>query len=151
MGVSKGAVSQWLTRAREGGAEALRHRSPPGAPRRLAAAPLARLPDLLHRGADAYGFRGQGWTCGRIAAVMRLECGITYHPSPVGRLLKARRWSLQKPARRARQRDDAAIARWRQETWPASKRGRGPRAKASFSSTNRGSLPCPVWSAPMRR
>jgi transposase len=151
MGVSTGAVSQWLTRAREGGAEALRHRLPPGARRRLAAAQLARLPDLLHRGAEAYGFRGQVWTCGRIAAVIRLEFGITYHPSHVGRLLKAMRWSLQKPARRARQRDEAAIARWRQETWPAIKRGRGPRAKASFSSTNRGSIPCPVWSAPMRR
>jgi len=76
---------------------------------------------------------------------------LTYHPSHVGRLLKARRWSLQQPARRARQRDEAAMARWRQEPWPALKRGRRPRAKASCSSTHRGSLPCPVWSAPMRR
>ena len=133
LGVSKGAVSQWLTRAREGGAEALRHRPPPGAPRRLAAAQLDRLPALLHRGAEAYGFRGQVWTCGRIAAVIRLACGLTYHPSHVGRLLKAMRWSLQKPARRARQRDEAAIARWRQETWPALNRGRKLTSKASSS------------------
>ena len=35
LGVSKGAVSQWLKRAGEGGIEALRHRKPPGGPTRL--------------------------------------------------------------------------------------------------------------------
>jgi transposase len=131
LGVSKGAVSQWLTRAREGGPEALCHRPPPGAPRRLTAAQLDRLPELLHHGAEAYGFRGQVWTCGRIAAVIRVEFGITYHPSHVSRLLQVIRWSWQKPARRARQRDEAAIARWRQETWPALKRGRKCSSKPS--------------------
>jgi transposase len=133
LGVSKGAVSQWMKRAREGGPEALRHRPPPGAPRRLPAEQLARLPELLHRGAEAYGFRGQVWTRGRIAAVIRLECGVSYHRSHVGRLLKAMRWSLQKPTRRARQRDEASIARWREETWPAIKRGRKPTGIASSS------------------
>jgi transposase len=64
MDVSEAAVSQWMPRARAAGSEALRHRSPPGAPRRLAAEQLTRLPELLHRGAEAYGFRGQVWTCG---------------------------------------------------------------------------------------
>src|SRR5918999_6386087 len=133
LGVSTGAVSQWVARAREGGPEALRHRPPPGAPRRLAAAQLARLPDLLHRGAEADGFRGQVWTCGRIAAVLRLAFGVSYHPVPVGRWLKAIRWSPQKPARRARQRDEAAIAHWREQTWPAIKKGRKPKGKPSSS------------------
>jgi transposase len=48
MGVSEGAVSQWMTRARHGGSEALRRRPPPGAPRRLSPDQLARLPELLH-------------------------------------------------------------------------------------------------------
>src|ERR671915_448610 len=59
VGVSEGAVSQWMTRAHEAGPEALRHRPPPGAPRRLSPAQLARLPELLHRGPIAYGFRGE--------------------------------------------------------------------------------------------
>jgi transposase len=151
LGVSEAAVSQWMWRAREGGPEALCHQAPPGAPRRLAADQLARLPELLHRGAEAYGFRGQVWTCGRIAAVMRLELGVSYHPVHVGRLLKTLRWSPQKPARRARQRNEAAIARWREETWPALKRGHKPRGKRSSSSMNPGSIPCPVSSAPMPR
>src|SRR5687767_5750148 len=151
LGVSEGAVSQWMTRAREGGSEALRHRPPPGAPRRLSAEQFAQLPVLLQRGPEAYGFRGQVWTRGRIAAVIRLEFGISYHPRHVGRLCKALRWSPQKPARRARQRDDAAIARWREETWPAIKRGRKPGSRRSSSSTNRAFIPCPVSSAPTRR
>ena len=77
VGVSDAAVSQWMKRAREGGPEALRHQPPPGAPRRLSAEQLARLPEWLQRGAEAYGFRGQLWTCGRIAAVMQLTFAVS--------------------------------------------------------------------------
>jgi transposase len=116
LGVSKGAVSQWMKHARERGLDALRHRSPPGAARRLSAEQFARLPECLQYGPKAYGFRGQLWTRGRIAAAIHLEFGVWYHPSHVGRLLKSLRCSRQKPARRARQRDEAVIARWREET-----------------------------------
>jgi transposase len=151
LGVSKGAVSQWMKRAHQGGPEALGHRPPPGAPRRLSTQQLARLPELLHRGSQAYGFRGELWTRGRIAAVIHLEWGVWYHPSHVGRLLKTMRWSRQKPARRARQRDELAIARWREESWPALKRGPKPKGKRASSSMNPGSIPCPVSSVPMPR
>jgi transposase len=133
LGVSEGAVSQWLKRAREGGPKTLYHRPPPGAVSRLSADQLARLPELLQQGAEAYGFRGQVWTRGRIAAVISLEFGVSYHPVHVGRLCKAIHWSLQKPARRARQRDEVAIAHWRQDTWPALQRGRKRRGSVSFS------------------
>jgi len=131
LGVSAGAVSQWMTRAREAGPASLRRRSPPGAPRRLSAEPLARLPALLHRGPEAYGFRGDLWTRSRIAAVIRLEFGVIYHPGHISRVCKVLRWSPQKPARRARQRDEAAIARWRDDTWPAIKKGRRPSSTRS--------------------
>jgi transposase len=131
LGVSEGAVSQWMQRAREAGPDALRHRSPPGASRRLSAEQLARLPELLRQGPITYGFRGDLWTRSRIAAVIRLEFGVTYHPGHVSRLCRVLRWSPQKPARRARQRDEAAIAHWREETWPALKRGRKPSSKRS--------------------
>ena len=131
LGVSAGAVSQWMTRARQAGPEALRHRPSPGAPRRMSTEQLARLPDLLRRGAEAYGFRGQVWTRGRVAAVLQLAFGVSSHPVHVGRLLKAIRWSPQKPVRRARQRDEAAIAQWRDDTWPAINKGPKPRAEAS--------------------
>ncbi len=133
LGVSEGAVSQWMLRARQGGAEALRHRPAPGAPRRLTTDQLTQLPALLERGPEAYGFRGQIWTRGRIAAVIQLTFGVSYHPRHVGRLCQAIRWSPQKPARRARQRDEAAITRWREDTWPAIKKGQKRRSRPSSS------------------
>jgi transposase len=133
MGVSEGAVSQWMARARAVGPEALRRRPPPGAPRRLSPEQLARLPELLHRGPPAYGFRGDLWTRRRVAAIIRLACGVSYHPRHVGRLLALIRWSPQQPTRRARQRDEAAIAQWRDETWPAIKKGRKSSSTRSFS------------------
>jgi transposase len=133
LGVSAGAVSQWMARARQGGAAALRARPSPGAPRRLTPEQLARLPTLLDRGPETYGFRGQIWTRKRVAEVMRREWGVVYHHTHVGRLLRTIRWSPQKPMRRARQRDEAAIARWRDDTWPAIKRGRQPSTKRSSS------------------
>jgi transposase len=72
-------------------------------------------------------------TRSRVAAVIRLACGVTYHPAHVGRVLQTIRWSPQKPARRARQRDEVAIARWREETWPALKRGRRSSSRPSSS------------------
>jgi transposase len=133
LGGSAAAVSQWLNRARQDGPQALRHRPPPGAPRRLASEPLAHLPDLLRRGPEAYGCCGQVGTRQRVAEVIRVLFGMGYHPTHVGRLLKALRWSPQKPRRRARLRDETAIARWRPETWPAINKGR-PRSSRRFSS-----------------
>jgi transposase len=124
LGGSEGAVSQWMARARAAGPAALRRRPLPGAPGRLSPGQLTRLPELWHRGPAAYGFRGELWTRSRVAAIIRLEFGVSYHPRHVGRLLDSRRWSPQKPARRARQRNEAAIARWCDETWPAINKGR---------------------------
>src|SRR5215210_1890116 len=97
LGVTEGAVSQWMRRAREEGAEGLRHKPPPGATPRLGKDERARLPELLAQGAQAHGFRGDVWTCERVAIVIRKEFGVSYHPAHVSRLLKALRQSLQKP------------------------------------------------------
>ena len=122
-GVSKGAVSQWMKRGREGGVEALKRRVAPGARPRLSEQERARLPELLQRGAEAHGFRGEVWTCERVAKVIRTEFGVSYHPAHVSRLLRASGLSLQKPARRADQRDDGAIERWKEKKWPSLKKG----------------------------
>jgi transposase len=119
LGVTRGAVSQWLKAARLGGREALRHRPLPGKQPKLTAAQRARLPDLLARGAEAYGFIGDVWTTTRVADVIRREFGARYHPAHVSRILRAIRWTVQKPKRRATQRDEAAIAAWREERWPS--------------------------------
>lgn len=133
LGVTKGAVSQWVKRAKQEGPEALRRRKAPGAPPRLTDAQRQELPRLLERGPEAFGFRGAVWTEGRIAEVIRREFGVSYHPSHVGRILRACGWSLQRPVRRAAQRNDEAIRRWRDERWPEIKKRRRRKAAASSS------------------
>jgi transposase len=123
LGVTEGAVSQWMKRATEEGVEGLRHKPPPGATPRLSEDERAKLPELLAQGAQAHGFRGEVWTCERVAMVIRREFGVSYHPAHVSRLLKALRQSLQKPQRRANQRDEEAIERWKEKRWPSLKKG----------------------------
>jgi transposase len=116
--VSEEAVCRWLARARDGGPEALRARSAPGQRPRLSPAQRQLIPELLWHGPEAYGFRGQVWTCARIARVIEEEFGVRYHKDHVGRLLRGLRWTPQQPIKRAIQRDDEAIRRWREEVWP---------------------------------
>jgi len=122
LGVSKGAVSQWMKRARQGGVEALKRRPAPGALPRLSEQQRTKLPELLEQGAEAHGFRGEAWTCARVAIVIRREFGASYHPAHVSRLLKALSYSLQKPQRRANQRDEEAVERWKEQRWPSLKK-----------------------------
>jgi transposase len=72
--------------------------------------------------------RGDVWTCERVAEVIRKEFGVSYHPAHVSRLLKALRQSLQKPQRRASQRDEEAIDNWKEQRWPSLKKGRKRKA-----------------------
>ena len=109
-----------MKRARDGGGvEALKRQPAPGATPRLSEDQRARLPELLAQGAQAHGFRGEVWTCERVTIVIRKEFGISYHPAHVSRLLKALRQSLQKPQRRANQRDEEAIEHWKEKKWPS--------------------------------
>ncbi len=132
LGVSEGAVSQWLKRAREGGGvEALAAHPPPGMTPRLSAEQRAQLPTLLARGAPAYGFTGDVWTAKRVAQLIERAFGVRYHPDHVSRLLRACGWSYQQPITRATQRDEAKIAAWREQRWPALKKGPTNRERPS--------------------
>jgi transposase len=125
LGVSKGAVSQWMKRARErGGVQALKRQPAPGARPRLSEDQHAKLPELLAQGAQAHGFRGEVWTCERVAIVIRREFGVSYHPAHVSRVVRSLGLSLQKPQRRAEQRDEEAIEHWKEKKWPSLKKGR---------------------------
>jgi predicted GIY-YIG superfamily endonuclease len=77
------------------------------------------LPDFLWHGAEAYNFRGEVWTCGRVAQVIEEEFGVRYHKGHVSRLLKALGWTPQVPTTRAIQREEEAIKRWQRDVWPA--------------------------------
>ncbi len=72
----------------------------------------------------AYGFLGDVWTTARVAAIIRQAFGVQHHPAHLSRILAAIHWTVQKPVRRASQRDEAAIAAWRAERAPS--RSEGP-------------------------
>ena len=112
LGVTKGAASQWVSKARAGGPQALRHRKPPGGPSKLSDQQRGQLLELLSRGPAAFGFSGEVWTRHRIAQVIESEFGVSYDSSHMGRILKGCGFSQQKPALRAAQRDEDAIRDW---------------------------------------
>lgn len=118
LGVTQGAVSQWITRAKSEGQQALRRRKAPGAKPRLTLEQKRQIPELLKQGPEAFGFRGDVWTRDRVATVIRREFGVSYHPVHIGRMLRDLGWTRQKPIHRAHQRDEEAIRRWQQERWP---------------------------------
>lgn len=118
LGVREETVSRCLARARHGGTEALQSHPPPGRWPRLSPAQKQLIPEFLWHGAEAYGFRGQVWTCARVAKVIEEEFGVRYHKDHVGRLLQELHWTPQMPIRRALQRDEKAIRRWRRVVWP---------------------------------
>lgn len=125
LGVTEGAVSQWLQKAREGeaGKEALRTPSRPGRPPKLSDEEREeKLPALLREGAEAFGFRGDVWTRSRVGKVIEEHFGAEYVPSQVGRILRQIGWTPQKPSHRALRRSDEQIQRWKEEDWPRIKK-----------------------------
>jgi len=127
LGVSEAAVSRWRTRLRTEGAQAWRARPHAGRPPKLAPWQRRLIPDLLSHGAEAHGFRGDVWTCVRIARVLQREFGVVYHRSQVSRLLRELGWTPHQPVLRAAQRDEDEIERWRTHVWPDIKKS-GKRA-----------------------
>ena len=131
LGVSQAAVSQWLARASSHGPGALADHPAPGRPPSLNPDQLAQLVDLLGQGAQAHGFLGDVWTRRRVAQLIKEQFAISYHPTHVGRLLRQIGWSPQKPIVRATQRDEAAIAAWYNQRWPALNKSRSEKAELS--------------------
>jgi transposase len=117
--VSAQAVSVWHARWQRGGPEALHSRGPSGPSPRLSDAQLATVEQALLQGATAHGFIGELWTLERIAVVIERLTGVHYHPAWMWALLRHRLgWTVQRPRRRAAERDQAAIDRWVKERWP---------------------------------
>ena len=122
LGVSRQAVHQWAQRCRHRGAAGLRRILRPGRPPKLARGRLAQLPRLLARGAEAYGFPSPVWTTQRVADLLWQRFRVRYDRDHVCRLLHRFGWSWQKPTGRARERDEKAIQRWVERTWPRVKK-----------------------------
>ena len=77
-----------------------------------------RVERALGQGALAQGFDSDLWTLQRVALVIERLTGVRHHPSHVWPILRSMGWTLQRPQRRASERDEEAIARWVKQDWP---------------------------------
>lgn len=125
VGASPSSVSRWKAALRKHGAAGLKARPHPGPTPRLNTAQKRRLARRLLRGAVAAGYPNDLWTCRRVAHLIGRTFGVWYHPDHVWRILDGLGFSAQKPEVRARERDEQAILRWRDQDWPRLKKKPG--------------------------
>jgi transposase len=139
LGVAHQTVSDWHEKWRAGGRRALRSAGRAGRLPKVGEADLQRVDRALRKGPRTHGYPTDLWTLARVAEVIEKVTGVHYHPGHVWRLLRQMGWSRQRPARKAMERDDAAIERWVNERWPRVKKTPGPGGPGSSSKTRAGS------------
>ncbi|MGH2376431.1 MAG: winged helix-turn-helix domain-containing protein [bacterium] len=135
LGTSRQSVMRWYRAWRQGGRPALRAAGRAGRKPRLAPEQMKRVEAVLRQGARAHGFRTSLWTLPRVAQVIKRLTGVQYHPGHVWRLLGALDWTLQRPAKRAKERNEPAIQHWVTTRWPVVKKTLGVAGPGSSSRT----------------
>jgi len=144
LGVSAQTASRWYHSWRTGGRDALVGAQRLGRTARLSQQQLADVQAALLAGPKAHGFATDMWTLARIAQVIEQVTGVRYSPSQTWLILRQRLgWTRQRPARRASERDDAAIEAWVTKDWPRIKKGLDEKARGSASRTKADSPCCP--------
>ncbi len=117
LGVRATSLHRWRRMARQG--HDLAAKPPSGAKRRLTDSQLGELEQLLLKGATAHGFPNELWTSARVTQLIYGHFGVKYHKDYVRRLLRRRlNWTSHKPQRRARQRNDKEVERWKADEFP---------------------------------
>ena len=128
MGVSHQIVSDWRAAWRRAGRAGLRGAGRAGRLPKLSRDQLVQVERELVKGAEANGYPNDVWTLRRVAEVIEQVSGVWYHPAHVWSILRRElKWSWQRPARRATERNDEAIHQWVKKRWPALKKGHSVR------------------------
>jgi transposase len=138
--VSRQSASRWHTHWQADGTTALRTRGPTGRPPKVPDSALEGIQQALLEGALVHGFATDVWTLERIAVVIQGLTGVRLSNPSVWRLLRGRLgWSVQRPQRQAKERDEQAIQHWVAHEWPRIKKGPARNRPGSSSSTSRAS------------
>lgn len=151
LGVSVVAAHRWFHAWQADGKTGLKAAGRLGRKPAVNAEQRAVLDGALRRGPIAHGFGTDLWTLPRIATVLERLTGVRHHPAHVWRILQGLKWSLQRPAKRARERDEAAIRQWVRQRWPQVKQTPAAGGRGSSSKTRVGSRSSPSSDAPGRR
>jgi transposase len=133
--VSRMSANRWRRALAAGGREALASKAAGGAKCKLSPAQVAELEAVLDAGPAAAGHADQCWTLARVADQVWRRFGVEYTLAGMDVLLHGIGWSVQVPARRAAERDEEKVARWREGTWPVIKGRRRTWAPGSASKT----------------
>lgn len=120
--ISRQTASRWYWVWRKRGSNGLKGAGRAGRKPRLDIAAQKRLEAALVEGPISWGFSTNLWTMERVNKVIQKVCKVNYHPRHVGRILRALGWSRQRPARRAKERNEVAIAQWVHTRWPRVKK-----------------------------
>jgi transposase len=114
LGVHVASIHRWRRMARSpGGLAAIEQTGPRP---RLDDSQLQQLEALLLQGAKHHGWRNELWTASRVATLIERHFHIRFHPEHVRKILHRRlHWTSQKPRRKARERDDKEIERWKDD------------------------------------
>jgi transposase len=134
--VSRMSVNRWRRALASGGRQALASKGAGGAKCKLTPAQVAGLEQILDAGPAAAGYADQCWTLARVADQVWRRFGVEYTLAGMDVLLHRIGWTVQVPARRAAERDEDAIARWREDTWPVIKAPRRTWAPGWSSKTS---------------
>jgi transposase len=148
LGVHRQSVNRWAAALAREGRSGLRQAGRAGRRPSMSEADYEQLMMLLERGPEAAGFPTNLWTCERVAEVIEREFGVRYHPAHVWKILIKLGWSCQRPAKRAIERNEEAIAHWKRVTWPSIKKKPRARPEPSSSSTRAGSRSAHIGSGP---
>jgi transposase len=110
LGVCRTSLYRWLAKA-EKSPHGLAAKPHPGPRPRLTAEQTRDLERLLLQGARAHGWHNDLWTAHRVGEVIRHQFGVAYHVEHARKIIRRRlNWSSQRPQRKARQRNDKAVA-----------------------------------------
>jgi transposase len=140
LGVSAETASEWHRLWSGGGRAALAGAGRAGRRRRVSDDQLAEVVAALKKGPRANGFPTDLWTLARVADVIEATTGVRYSQTQTWEILRHRLgWTRQRPARRALERDDEAIATWVETEWPRIKGGPGGAGRGSSSKTSQDS------------
>jgi transposase len=136
LGVSAQTASRWFRTWQEQGRAGLVGAGRAGRLRKLSDEQLAAVEAALKKGPRANGFATEMWTLARVADVIEQVTGVRYGQTQIWTILTERLgWSRQRPARRAVERSDEAIATWVKQDWPRIKKAPGGAAPGSSSKT----------------
>jgi transposase len=131
LGVHPVTVAKWVARHRADNSNGLKAKPTPGRPRFLTDEQEHKVLRWLNEPPTKHGFRTDLWTARRVAELIHTKFGVRFHPNYLREWLSKRNYTPQKPARRARQRDQAAIDRWVAEDWPRIQKRRGTNTPTS--------------------